>query len=303
MDCLIVSTAVTDQLYLADGSYRGDFLGGAGTYALCGAALWCDTPILVTGVGEDFEALHGSWFRASGCTTAGLLVKDPHTAASTVRYQPDGERLETPPYGPEHYRRLEATPEDLRPYWGVVRGAYIFKDLSPDYWEAVLAQAAPSCTPILWELNADEARPDRLDRVKALAEACGLFSLNRTEAGHLLGTGDLDQMVRELLTWRTRLIYLRLGSHGAMVLAGGRAVSIPCAPCGPVVAPTGAGNSSSAAVLCGWCQGRSPAACGAMGAISAARCIEQYGPPILTDEMRARAREDLEHMLRGLEAT
>lgn len=302
MDYLVVSTAVTDDLYLADGTHRGTFLGGAGTYALCGVRLWTDRAVLATGVGEDFARLHGGWFEKNGCSTAGLTVKDPRTAVSVVRYQADGERVETPRYGGEHYRRLEAVPEELRRFYPGLKGAYIFKDLAPAYWRTVLSDRAAYGFPILWELNADAARPECLPRARALAEACGLFSLNRTEAGRLLGTGELDQIVKALSAWRTKLIYLRLGSSGAAVLAGGGVRFIPCAPCGPVVDPTGAGNSSTAAVLCGWCEGASPTACGVMGAISAARCIEQFGPPDLSDGVRARALADREAMLGGLEA-
>lgn len=301
MDYLVVSTAVTDDIYLAGGGHRGRFLGGAGVYALCGVRLWSDSAVLCTGVGEDFQALHGPWFEKNGCSTAGLLVKDPHTAVSTVRYQPDGERVETPPFGPEHYLRLEAAPEELRPFYPGLKGAYIFKDLRPGYWEQVLADRAAFGFPILWELNAAAARPECLPRVREVAEACGLFSLNRTEAARLLGRTELDEVIAALLAWDTALIYLRLGGEGAAVIAGGRVVRIPCAPCGAVADPTGAGNSSTAAVLCGWCQGRSPAECGVMGAISAARCIEQFGPPDFDGGARARALADQAAMLAQLE--
>lgn len=300
MDYVIVSTAVTDDLYLADGTHRGTQLGGAGVYALCGVRLWSDSAVLVTGVGEDFAALHGDWFRQNDCSVAGLLVKDPHTAVSAVRYRSDGERTETPPLGPEHYLRLEASPEELLPFYPGAKGAYIFKDLRPGYWEKVLAGREKYGFPILWELNADAARPECLPRVREIAEACGLFSLNRTEAGALLGTADVNKITKALLGWNTRLIYLRLGSSGAAVLSGGRAIYIPCAPCVRVEDPTGAGNSSTAAVLYGWGEGLSPAECGVLGAISAARCIEQFGPPELTAAARARCRADREQMLREM---
>lgn len=301
MDYLVVSTAVTDDVYLAGGGHRGRFLGGAGVYALCGIRLWSDSAVLCTGVGEDFQALHGPWFEKNGCSRAGLMVKDPHTAVSTVRYQPDGERVETPPFGPEHYRRLEAAPEELRPFYPGLKGAYIFKDLRPGYWEQVLADRAAFGFPIMWELNADAARPENLSRVREVAQACGLFSLNRTEASRLLGCTEPEEQAAALLGWDTELIYLRLGGRGAAVIAGGRAVWIPCAPCGAAADPTGAGNSSTAAVLCGWCLGKSPAECGAMGAVSAARCIEQFGPPDFSAGMRAGAQADLAAMLAELE--
>lgn len=297
MDYVVVSTAVTDDLYLADGAHEGPQLGGAGIYALCGAWPWSKAPVLVTGVGADFEPLHGGWFARSGCSAAGLTVRDPHTPVSVVRYRPDGGRAETPRYGPGHYRRMEALPEDLESFLPGAWGVYIFKDLDLPYWEKVLALRARFGFSLMWEINADAAVPENLAQVRALARRCGLFSINSAEASALLGTADEAALTEELLAWDAELLYLRMGGNGAAVLSGGRAVRVPCAPCRRVADPTGAGNSSTAAVLCGWCQGASPRACGVMGAISAARCIEQYGPPELTPALRAQCVRDRAQML------
>ena len=41
---------------------KENILGGAGLYALAGAALFSKVPILVTGVGKDFSEKFGPWF-------------------------------------------------------------------------------------------------------------------------------------------------------------------------------------------------------------------------------------------------
>lgn len=54
---LVISTAVIGQIHLSNGEYVGDYLGGAGIYALCGLRIWCDDVTLITGIGSDFYLL------------------------------------------------------------------------------------------------------------------------------------------------------------------------------------------------------------------------------------------------------
>lgn len=64
-----------------------------------------------------------------------------------------------------------------------------------------------------------------------------------------------------------------------------------------VTDPTGGGNSSSGAVLYGYCNQYTPKECGLIGSIAAAKCLEQYGVPEVLDQgAREKARELLERM-------
>ena len=293
MDCgadyVVVSTAVTDEVYTPNGSLSGRWLGGAGAYALCGLRLWTDSVALVTGVGADFMPIHGAWFQKNHCRTDGLLVKDAHTAATTVHYHEDGERVETPVYGVEHYRSMEAAPEDLEPWLRQAKGVYLFKDIPEGYWNKLLEYKVRYGFRLLWEINADAARPECLEQVKALARSCDVFSLNRTEALSLCGAEGLGNAKRELLSWGIPMVYLREGKWGAEVLTESGIAATPSVPYAPVADPTGAGNSSSAAVLYGFQEGYDPRTCGLMGSISAAECIRQFGPPNFTEGSRPRA--------------
>ena len=299
-DYIVVSTAVTDDLHLADGTHIGVRLGGAGIYAFSGVRLWTDSVLQVTGVGEDFADTYGPWFSRNRCSMEGLLIRDPHTAVSNVQYLPDGERVETPRYGGAHYRKLEATPAELEPFLRQAKGVYIFKDLPEGYWDAILEMKDRFGFALEWELNADVACPACREQVRAVAGRCDILSLNRTEAKRLFDTEDVEEAAQALADWNIPLVYLRMGGDGARVLSQGRSWSIPCAKHVAVVDPTGAGNSSTGGVLYGWCQGESPLLCGIRGTISAARCIEQYGPPDFTPEKTASARAEAESMLQEL---
>lgn len=302
-DYMIVSTAVTDEVTEADGTKAGCFLGGAGIYALSGIRFWTKDAVLVTGIGEDFDETYRKWFRRSKCREEGLLVKDAHTAISHVQYHRDGERTEHSEHGAVHYRHMEAEAEELEPFFAEAKGVYIFKDMPENYWKKIIMSRKKYRFRLMWEINAEAAIPEKAGDVRRLAEHCDMFSLNKTEAMQLLQTSSLAAVIDKLLTWKVSMIYLRAGKKGAYVLTNGKVYQIPSEEQVLVKDPTGAGNSSTAAVMYGFCEGFSPEECGIMGSISAARAIEQYGPPEITEEQMERVREKrnlmLEQMKRG----
>ena len=69
---IIVGAVLMDNIVYADGTRRDDIPGGAGLYALAGAALFSDEPVLVTGTGRDLPATFGPWLDRNGLTTRGL---------------------------------------------------------------------------------------------------------------------------------------------------------------------------------------------------------------------------------------
>lgn len=298
MEYIVVSTAVTDDLYLSDQTHKGYFLGGAGSYALCGLRLWTDQALLVTGVGEDFEQMYGAWFRKNKIPMQGLMVKDPYSSISTVRYQPDGERVETPPHGLEHYQRLEAAPAELEPFLSGAKGVYLFKDDDPDYWSQLLLLQKKHGFRLLWELNASCAVPAQCASVRELARSVDVLSLNEREAYSLLSARSLKNAAAQLGEWEIPLVFLRMGARGAMLLADGKQYLVPPVTDAVVVDATGGGNSSSAAVLYGYCNDFHPVQCGIMGSIAAAMCIRQYGvPPLFDAALSAQAQQQLEQMM------
>lgn len=62
MKYAVISAAVTDEIRFADGTVK-IVPGGAGIYALSGIKLWEDDVEIVTGVGEDYDSLHGKWYK------------------------------------------------------------------------------------------------------------------------------------------------------------------------------------------------------------------------------------------------
>ena len=298
MNYLVQSTAVWDTIYLRPDAEPITAPGGAGFYALAGMRVWEQDVGLVTGVGADYLEHFRRWYDENGISTAGMLIKDPCSPRTIVRYRPDGERTEEPVYGPEHYAAIEATPAEIAPFCRGAVGLYVFKNASPDYWNALLPLRPAHGFRLMWELAADAALPELRSRVQAIAEQTDVFSLNRTEAMGLLEVASVDAAVEALRTWRVPLIYLRLGADGVCVMGGGKTAWVPSVPDVAVVDATGGGNSSCGGALIGYCQGKSLEEIGAMGNVSASLCIGQWGAPERFDDaLQAEAQRRLQQVL------
>ena len=302
MRFLIVSTAVIDEIESPAGGPRNSVLGGAGVYALAGTKVWHDDAVLITGIGEDFLAEQGDWFSRNQLSTRGLSIRDKNTAHTIIQYLADGERVETPVYGPDHYLRLTASAADIGRHCDAdTAGVYVFRDLEQPFWQALIRLKASFGFKLMWEVDARAAVPERLPALLAVLEHVDILSLNRREALTLFATDQIDETIPQLQQLRLPLVYLRLGADGAVIITDGTQYPIPPVPDLHVVDPTGAGNSSSGAVLVGYCAGQDPMTIGLMGTISAALCLAQYGPPpVLDHQVRRAAQQTMADLRRQL---
>jgi sugar/nucleoside kinase (ribokinase family) len=300
MNYLVVSTAVIDEIRLTESTPPVITGGGAGLYACSGALMWADDVHLVCGMGNDFSDTLGPWFEERGISTAGMFPVDAATPRTVVRYFPDGERIERPLYGPEHYRRFIAGIDRIVPHCSRCGGMYIFKEAEDTlFWEQLFALKRQYRFTLLWELSADSAVPEKRDQVLSIASRVDILSINRAEAA-LLFSADEENCVRHLESIGVPLVFYRRGKDGALMLHRGQRTAVPPAADFDVVDPTGAGNSSSGAVLAGYCRGLTPKTIGLMGSIAAGFTIAQHGPALTNGvELRKRAAAMLERYLEG----
>ena len=290
MKYVIASTAVTDEIHFADGKSVEIVSGGAGIYALCGVKLWCDEVMLATGVGADFQEIYGEWYEKNHLSMEGLIIKDEKTPHTVINYFEDGEREEIPLYGAHHYKKIETVPEDLKPYFETAKGIYIFKNSDPEYWKKIIQYKENSSAKVMWEIGCDATYPENYENIKRIAQHMDVFSINLTESRHMMAKDDMEEIIKEYQSFGIPLVFLRRGAAGAVMITPEEVTYVPSQKNVNVVDPTGGGNSSSGAVLYGFCEGFSPKICGTMGSISAAMCLGQYGvPEKITEEMRQEA--------------
>lgn len=284
----VLSHIVTDEVYDPDGKRIASTVGGAGAYAAVGASMVTatDRVVLVAGMGaRDADRLR-SWLAARGVSAAGVFEHGDHSPVTEIRYLMDGERVETPRYGLEHFEALAPYPrhaQGLDP-----SAAYFFTGLDPAFWAELDILRTGSAGPIVWELHAHACRPDLLDAVLARAALVGVLSLNATEARQLLGGKPPSQIFA--LVDDACVVALRLGANGALIGRGGRVWSIGVAPTA-ALDPTGGGNSWTGAFTAGLADTGDPIAAAQLAAAAAAEVVSAIGAPVVDESLRARVRQ------------
>lgn len=279
----ILSHIVTDEVFDAAGQLTAVEVGGAGAYAAVGSSLVTrpDATILFSGVGSSDLARLREWLRKREVSPDGLFVHGEHSPVTEVRYDATGERIETPRYGLDHFLALSPMPHQVEGH--ELAGAYIFRDLDPEFW-AELPVLRDRCTgPILWELHAGVCDPRHLSDVTALAEQVDILSINRTEACLLTGSNDPLTIFHHIPS--RCAVALRLGGEGSILRAAGRAWRLGTSPTS-ALDPTGGGNSWSGALVAHAAVGGDPVAAARAATAAAAVVIAEPGAPEVSDELR-----------------
>lgn len=279
MKYVVQSTAVMDSISYPGWEQKKEAPGGAGFYAMAGMKVWEDDVQIVTGVGADYLEHFGEWYDRNSVSTGGLIIKNAYTPRTIVRYDEEGERVEVPEYGAEHYHQVEANPEEVEAFCRGCVGMYVFKDTNQMYWNEMLSMKRRHEFSLMWEIAANATSQENQKMVREIAEQIDVLSINKTEAGNLFGTRDVQEAIKQFHSWNVPLVYLRMGSCGVYLLQGGRTVFVPSVPAVNVVDATGGGNSSSGGAMIGYCKGCALEEIGAMGNVAASFCIEQWGVP------------------------
>ncbi|SDN79059.1 carbohydrate kinase family protein [Ensifer sp. YR511] len=276
---LVLSNVIVDDVWEADGRHRGLNLGGAAVWAAVGAKFWLPAVGIVAGVGEDIDQVSGGWLRKHGLLPDGEIKRTANTIRSTLRYLPDGDRTETPAFGPEHFQNLQLIPADIPPSLRPAAATYIFRDLWPEFWDSY-SEYRSQLGKTLWELQGDVAGAKYWSAIKTQLSNVDIFSLNLAEAECLLGAERTPQdLTSELIDAGAGIVVLRMGARGAMVASGNARLFVrpPNYKVGDV---TGGGNAFCGGFLAGWTLNPGDLELAARtAAASAALCIGQYGLP------------------------
>lgn len=282
---LCISRVVFDDLTMPDGTDRRNVLGGAGFWAAMGAATQSDTVDLLSKVGPDF-ADHYAQLRSLGVGDGFLESVDLPTSRTTVTYPQGDERVEHPVGGWPAHVAMRGLITDIPPGAPKPDGVYIFRDDHPGFWSTLWKAQEAWKAKLLWEVPAAVCRTDQAGFIRSVCERVDMLSINYSESVALFGRMALSDMVGELLKLGSKVVALRLGSRGALVLADGDIVYSRPGPTS-VQDPTGAGNAFSGALLAAITSGNDldEAARAAMGA--AAMALAQVGPPPTLAEARS----------------
>ena len=111
---IILASVLMDDLIHQGIKQKENVLGGAGLYALAGAALFSKVPILVTGVGKDFSENVGPWFDKNNLSKNGLRYEPHYTPRNNIDYSNANFRVEKALFGEDHFKIFEPSAEDLK---------------------------------------------------------------------------------------------------------------------------------------------------------------------------------------------
>lgn len=273
---LALSNIIIDDVRLADGTLIPGLPGGAALYAATGAALWWPEVAIVAGVGADLHALTGNRLRDWGLREEGLLVRDRCSIHSSLVYEPDGSRTETPMHGPAHFRSMHVMPAEIPDALLPAAGTYVFQPADAAYWQAI-GRRRDRLGPILWEVWCEGDRP-AIAELRLVLDDVDIVSLNREEGQRLLGLDAPRDMVERLLDWGAPVVVLRMGAEGALIGRRGEVLRLR-PPASPVRDVTGGGNAFCGGFLAGWCERPGDLVhAGRCAAAAAARALAQFGP-------------------------
>lgn len=282
----IVSHVVVDEVHRPGEVGSLEQIGGAGAYAAVGASLSgpADQALIVSGVGRDDRPTIEDWARSRGIDAGGLFDVDQHSPRTRIAYFDDGERVETPVFGIEHFDAHTPLPRHIPVPATDLAGTYLFHAHEDPYWGDVAAWRPSVTSPVLWEISRDSCEPRHLSRVRDLAATVDVLSLNLTEARELLGR-DIDELP-DALADLAPVVVLRSGERGSLVIQGSTRLDVPALRVA-AIDPTGGGNSYSGAFLTVYAATGDLAVAACTAAAAAAVVVSTAGTPAVDDDARA----------------
>jgi sugar/nucleoside kinase (ribokinase family) len=273
---------IVDDIVFPQGITRMGVLGGGGPQTAWGmaAALGSGATVgLVAGVGADLDEAVLAPIRAAGIDLGGVRITDLPTPRAWQVIEFDGQRTQVwrvPVHtlGAQLARGWEVLPPSYRSarafHWGIHAGEGGALDFARELRGQGRRVSLEPFKP-----------PDRRltdDEIRAVLDACDVFSPNWREATRLVGSDDYRTAIGRFRALGCRLLALRRGAEGADVwdLVEGRGVHVPAVQT-TVVDVVGAGNAFCGALVARLDDGLAEAACHASAA--AAYLVEQVGLP------------------------
>lgn len=277
-----------NDIYYADGKSIKGIVGGGGVYALSGIKLWTDDCNFTGNMGADFDVHIKEWWEANGLTKYGLNLCHEHCIYRNVDYREDGTYNEYSIYpdGVAHDSYMFAKPENFLPYAENCKAFY--NSLQPNIYEwKKLGEAREKYGfKIMWEIPTKACKPELLDSIKECLQFVDIFSINKPESYDLLGTSTIEESIKALGKFDIPC-YFRAGKIGSYMIMDGKYVFGPTIFGPNDIDATGCGNSSTAAAMYAFAEGKDIAMITAMGNATSSVNAQQVGPrPVTTAEIR-----------------
>lgn len=285
MEYVIGGNVMLDSVRFADGSEHGrESIGGPATFAYSGVKLWTDAVMQCSRVGEDYHELFDPWVAKNGIETKGFRVVSERCNHSFLVYNEDGtygqEKFDHETVGEwtQNLGYMKTSPLDLGRFTkeGDTRGIYLAQNCDRVFWDQLGEIKARDGFRVMWEIEGPSARVEVLDKVVYACRYVDIFSLNIQEAQRLFGVEGDEACIRKLQQLPVDVTLFRVGERGLYSVTPKRVYYLPPVP-GPVVDPTGCGNTSTGAALYAYAEGKDALMIGIMANVASSWNIRQFG--------------------------
>lgn len=301
-DYVIAGNVMLDKVVFLDGTVSGrESIGGPATFAYSGVRIWTDSVMQCSNLGADHETLFAPWIEKNNVVTDGYKVicdrcnhsimyfKDKSGAYMTreeiTAYEeslPEAEKerlkwLKNDAW--QDFGYMKTSPEEIEVWTkgGNVKGVYVAQNADRTFWKKLAAIKERDGFKLMWEIEGPWAHVHYLQDVKEIcAAAVDIFSLNIEEAQVLFDCEGDEACIKALQELDVDMTLFRVGQRGAYIVTKDDAFLLPPAP-GPVVDPTGCGNTSTGGALYAYAEGKDPLMVGIMANVSSSMNIRQYG--------------------------
>jgi sugar/nucleoside kinase (ribokinase family) len=234
-DLLVTGTVALDDVRTPFGEVT-DALGGSATFFSYAASFFTNVKLAAV-IGPDFPKEHLELLASRGVDLAGVQVSDGATFRWKGEYGYDlneartldtrlGVLADFKPDLPPHFRHCP----------------YVFlANLDPVIQLDVLRSMERPRLAALDTMNFwIKGKPEALRAV--LAEVDALL-INDTEARMLAGEPNLVRAARTILDWGPRVVVVKRGEYGALMVTSDHFFFVPAYPLESVFDPTGAGDT------------------------------------------------------------
>jgi len=296
---LVAFNIILDDIVFPDGRTVMGVLGGGGPQTAFGMRLFADQVGLVAGVGMDLPQSVWDWLTESGIDHTGVEVSSVNlTPRAWQITETDGRRTQV-------WRVRPSGPASIPQAYHHAQGYHF--GIHPESPPPPLAAELRRNGLLSLETFRPASQPPSPESLFALLSAADIFSANLAEAQSLVGVGSPRGAARRLVEAaesKAQLIVLRLGAEGSWVVEGqtGQVGRVPAWPAS-VMDAVGAGNAYCGGFLAGWVETHDIARAGACGAAAASFVVEQVGLPVITERVRAEARQRADSLLAKIEYT
>lgn len=304
---VVAGNVMLDKVVFLDGSQSDhENIGGPATFAYSGVRLYTDDVIQCSNVGADYETLFRPWLKENQVITIGFKVVCDRCNHTVMRFIDrngayDAAEREEELSEEEFWLKNDAwqdfgymktKPEEI----GIltqnanVKGVYVAQNADRTIWKKLGEIKKRDGFKLMWEIEGPWAHLHYLQDVKEIcAENVDVFSINIEEARNLFACVDEQACISYLKELDVDLTLFRVGDRGAYIVTKTDVFHIPPAP-GPVVDPTGCGNTSTGAALYAYAEGLDPLNVGIFANVASSMNIRQYGviPNFITAQQEAK---------------